>query len=216
MPNPIKTVIFDYGCVISVVPAPEDYEPLRKAMGVEPATFNDLYWRHRDAYDLDTFTATAYWQKVGREAGREFSATQALDLAELDCGIWGRSNPVMEKWIETLHSRGVRIALISNISSHVAAYLRRNSPWLEYCQPACFSGELKLLKPDAAIFHACLNDLGQPATETLFIDDREVNVAAARAVGMNGIVFHSIVQLQTELEPYGLDESLTAAQTRAR
>jgi len=213
---PINSVIFDYGCVISVVPTPEDYEPLRRAIGVEHGVFHDIYWRDRDAYDLDTLSAATYWQAVGRAAGLEFAASKALELAELDCHIWGRSNPVIVEWLKVLCERRIQPALISNISSHVAGYLRRTSAWINLCNPAIFSGELKLLKPDPAIFHACLESLGQPAHETLFIDDREVNVTAARAVGMNGIVFQSIVQLQTELEPYGLDESLTAAQVRAR
>ncbi len=62
---PITTIIFDYGCVLSLAPRLEDFEPLRKAMGVEAATFQEIYWRHREAYDLDTIDAPTYWQESG-------------------------------------------------------------------------------------------------------------------------------------------------------
>ena len=54
-----------------------------------------------------------------------------------------------------------------------------------------------------------------PAAQALFIDDREVNIAAAHAVGMHGIVFRSAEELQPDLEPYGLAESLAEAKARA-
>jgi FMN phosphatase YigB (HAD superfamily) len=52
-----------------------------------------------------------------------------------------------------------------------------------------------------------------PAAQTLFIDDREDNIVAAGAVGMNGIVFRSARELLADLEPYGLAESLVEAQS---
>jgi putative hydrolase of the HAD superfamily len=213
---PITTVIFDYGRVISVAPTPQDFEPLRKAIGVQLAAFKETYWRYRDAYDLDDLDAAAYWQEFGRDVGRNFSPSQIHKLAALDCQIWGRPNPVMVEWVRLLRGKGLKTAVISNISRNVGDYLRRNGRWIGFMNQVTFSGELKLLKPDPAIFHACLEGLGEPAEQALFIDDKDVNVTAAQALGINGIVFHSVDQLKTALEPYGLAESLAEAKTRAR
>ncbi len=212
---PITTVIFDYGCVLSLPPTPKDFEPLHKAIGVKPAAFEETYWRYRDAYDIDAIDASGYWQEFGRDVGRNFSPVQIHRLAALDCQIWGRPNLVMVEWVRLLRGRGLKAAVISNVSRTVGDYLRRTFRWMGLFNHICFSGELKIMKPDAGIFHNCLAALGEPAAQTLFIDDREVNIAAARALGMNGIVFHSGEQLQSELEPYGLAESLAEAQTRA-
>ena len=209
---PITTVIFDYGRVISVVPTPQDFEPLRKAIGVDLAAFKETYWRYRDAYDLDDLDAAAYWQEFGRDVGRNFSPAQIHKLAALDCQIWGRPNPVMVEWVRLLRGKGLKTAVISNISRNVGDYLRRSSRWIGFMNQFTFSGELKLLKPDPAIFHACLEGLGEPAAQALFIDDLEANITAAQALGINGIVFHSVDQLKTALEPYGLAE----AKSRAR
>jgi len=212
---PITTVIFDYGCVLSLPPGPEDYEPLRQAVGVQAAAFQALYWRNREAYDLDAIDTPTYWQEIVRAAGVTFSAEQIQKLATLDRQLWGKPNPVMVDWVRVLRERGLKTGVLSNMSRNVGDYLRQTAKWLELFNHLCFSGELGTGKPDAPIYHACLETLGASAAEALFIDDREVNIVAAHAVGMRGIVFHSAKQLQTELEPYGLAESLAAAKARA-
>jgi putative hydrolase of the HAD superfamily len=211
----ITTVIFDFGCVLSLAPRPEDYEPLRKALGVEAAAFQELYWRKRDAYDADALDASAYFQDIGQAAGVNFSPEQIQNLAAMDAEMWGRPNPVMVEWVRVLPERGFKTAVLSNMSRTVGDYLRRNSKWLELFDHLCFSGELKMMKPDAAIYHSCLGSLGVPAEQSLFIDDREVNIKAARALGMHGIVFGSIEQLQKDLEPFGLAETLEQAKARS-
>jgi HAD superfamily hydrolase (TIGR01509 family) len=97
----------------------------------------------------------------------------------------------------------------------VGDYLRRTAKWLGLFDHLCFSGELKVAKPDPAIFHVCLKALGVPAPQTLFIDDIEANIAAARSVGIRGIVFHSAQDLEVDLKPYGLAQSLAEARTLA-
>jgi putative hydrolase of the HAD superfamily len=211
----ITTIVFDYGCVLSLAPRPEDYEPLRKAVGAEAAAFQEMYWRSREAYDLDALHVTAYFQGVGRALGVSFTPEQIQNFATLDSQMWAAPNPVMVEWVRVLRERGFKTAVLSNMSPTVSSYLRRSVKWLELFDLLCFSGELKMAKPEPAIYRSCLESLGVPAAQTLFIDDREVNIKTAQAVGMHGIVFGSIEQLQTDLEPYGLAESLAQAKARA-
>ena len=51
------------------------------------------------------------------------------------------------------------------------------------------SGFEHVLKPDPAIYHLLLDRYSLKAEECVFIDDRDVNIEAARAVGMKGIVY---------------------------
>ena len=154
------------------------------------------------------------WQEIGHAAGVTFSPEQIQQLAALDCQLWERTDPVMVEWVRVLRARGLKTAVLSNMSRGVGDYLRRTANWIELFDYLCFSGELKIGKPGAEIYHACLKALGVPAGETLFIDDREVNIAAAHAVGMHGIVFRTVEQLPPELVPYGLAESLADAGAR--
>jgi FMN phosphatase YigB (HAD superfamily) len=57
-----------------------------------------------------------------------------------------------------------------------------------------------LIKPDAAIYEHTLRGLGVKPEETLFVDDREINVQAARELGIRAVRFQSIEQLREELE----------------
>jgi putative hydrolase of the HAD superfamily len=207
----ISTVIFDFGCVLSQVPDAADFDPIRQALDVDSTVFEDIYWRNRDAYDLGHVNTHDYWQEVGRLAGRELTHAEAQTIAELDCQLWSRTNPTMIDWIGQLRRDGLRVAIISNMSVYIGEHLRRTAAWLDQCDPLCFSGELKLLKPDDAIYHDCLAKIGGDPAETLFIDDREVNITAAHKLGMNGIVFKSVEQLGDQLKPFGLADSLLRA-----
>jgi FMN phosphatase YigB (HAD superfamily) len=53
-----------------------------------------------------------------------------------------------------------------------------------------------------------LERLGTRPEETLFIDDKAVNVEAARALGLLGVRFTTIEQLRDDLIAAGLDKDL--------
>ncbi len=52
-----------------------------------------------------------------------------------------------------------------------------------------YSCEMGLQKPDAEYFRSILSSTEMPAGDVLFIDDRDENVMAARAVGLEAEVF---------------------------
>jgi putative hydrolase of the HAD superfamily len=206
-PMQISTVIFDYGCVLSLAPTPHDYEPLREAIGIMAAELQEVYWRNRDAYDRNLLGASGYWEKVAQDAGVNFSPDHMEKWAMLDCEMWGKPNHVMINWVRVLRRRGLKTGVLSNISRYVGDYLRRTAQWVGLFDNLSFSGELGVAKPDPAFYHASLKALGVQPAEALFIDDREVNVLAAQALGMPGVLFRSEEHFPAQLEPYGLSES---------
>ncbi|WP_259294518.1 HAD-IA family hydrolase [Streptomyces canus] len=54
-----------------------------------------------------------------------------------------------------------------------------------------FSGKIGAAKPDPAAFQHCVITLRAAPADFLFVDDREENVRAAQAVGMDGHIFRS-------------------------
>jgi putative hydrolase of the HAD superfamily len=218
MNNPprITTVIFDYGCVLSHVPGPADFEPLRKAIGAKPEVFQDLYWRHREAYDLDLLSVSDYFQEMGKAVGVSFTSEQLQQLAALDCQIWAPTNPVMVEWAGVLRDKGFKTAVLSNMSLSVGNHLRREAGWMSLCDLLWFSAEHKIGKPETAFYRSCLERLGVTGAESLFIDDREVNITAANALGIHAILFRTPEELLQQLEPYRLKESLAAIMARPR
>ena len=66
------------------------------------------------------------------------------------------------------------------------------------------SHELRLEKPDAAIYEWVIRDSGYPAAAHLFIDDIAENVEGARAVGMDAILHTDAESLWREFVARGL------------
>jgi putative hydrolase of the HAD superfamily len=63
-----------------------------------------------------------------------------------------------------------------------------------------FSGDVKLGKPDAAIYRLLADRHGLAPEQTLFIDDMPVNVTAAQALGWSGIHLSQPEQLAQLLQ----------------
>ncbi len=66
------------------------------------------------------------------------------------------------------------------------------------------SYQLGLAKPDADIFEHVVNDLGCDANTVLFLDDNQINVDGARAVGMSAELTKGVAEARSALVDYGL------------
>ena len=83
----------------------------------------------------------------------------------------------------------VSIGIISNTNPIHAAWLYAHIPEFESFSPVLLSHEIGFLKPDPPIYRLALERVGCEAEESIFIDDRQVNVDAAKKVGMNAILY---------------------------
>ncbi|WP_448124752.1 HAD family hydrolase [Pseudomonas veronii] len=94
--------------------------------------------------------------------------------------------------LKALHQADMPLFGLTNWSAETFPYARANYPFLQCFRDIVVSGELKLIKPDAAIYHASLDQVRahlpdiQPA-EVVFIDDVAGNIDAAIALGWQGI-----------------------------
>lgn len=91
--------------------------------------------------------------------------------------------------IRALREAGKKTYALSNTNEIVMPYIREtlftaDGLTLEdYFLKAYLSFEMKLLKPDPAIFRAMIADSGMNPEHTLFIDDSPRNVESARKLG---------------------------------
>jgi HAD superfamily hydrolase (TIGR01509 family) len=60
------------------------------------------------------------------------------------------------------------------------------------------------IKPEATIYLKHLAELRLPAEACVFIDDREVNVVGAQAVGMHAIGYTNVEQTKADLVALGV------------
>lgn len=98
-------------------------------------------------------------------------------------GVSLSNKPFMDA-LATLHAGGVRLGVLSN--SWGPFY---NKTGWEIFEDAVLSRDVGLRKPEPEIFHLACERFNVEPTECLFVDDLQVNIDAARAVGMTGVLF---------------------------
>jgi putative hydrolase of the HAD superfamily len=118
----------------------------------------------------------------------------------------------MVEWASALQKAGVRTAILSNMGDVNLAYMREHFDWLSGFTHLTWSCELFTAKPDPAIYTHTLEKLGVAAHEAIFVDDIPANIAAARALGIDGIQFSTIEQLRRDLEARDLAGKLPLPQ----
>ena len=170
--------------------------------GAEAALFADARRRHRPEYDRGSISGEAYWQQVGADLGVELSAQRIRELVREDAVSWVRLNERMMRWLHALLDAGVPTAILSNMARDTWELAR---PSFDGVASVTLSFEVGMVKPEPAIYLACLSSLGAEPAEALFVDDRRENVEAARALGMEALVFEGEDALAAALEELGLD-----------
>jgi putative hydrolase of the HAD superfamily len=103
--------------------------------------------------------------------------------------------------IERLHKRGLRLGIISNAWPSLERRYRQIG-LRDYFDPFVISAQVGCLKPNARIYRLALDWLDLPPEHVLFIDDWPGNVAAARALGMRGVVLARVGRPQDEALPW--------------
>lgn len=94
-----------------------------------------------------------------------------------------------------------RTAILSNAWPGVRDFFH-SFPELSVFETMVISAEEGVAKPAPEVYQRTLERLGVGAAQTVFVDDMEANVAAARALGMTGVVFESTEQTLTALQQW--------------
>ncbi len=199
----ISAVILDYGQVLAHPATPQGFGRMAKILNSSFEAFYKLWQDTRDPYDRGDFTAEEYWLRLAAQANSSIDRSQIEILREVEVEIWSHVDQGMLDWVSQLHAAGIKTGLLSNMPRDLVTYLRANCEWMENFVFKTFSSEVRLIKPDPAIYEHTLHGLGVSASESLFVDDREINIQAARALGIHAIQFVSSAQLKDDLEAMG-------------
>ncbi len=186
---PKPTVVFDFGGVLSAGhdPVPD----VHALLGGDVETLGAALWAERAAYDRGAVTAAEYWGAVAAAARLEqLSQDEVAELQAADDRYFLRLDPAARELIHDLARNRVRLALLSNASVAFGEAVRR-ADWFEAFTLAVISGEERAVKPEAEIYQVLLDVLAHETggvsipSAVIFFDDREENVAAARALGID-------------------------------
>ncbi|MGB6392438.1 MAG: HAD family phosphatase [Candidatus Acidiferrales bacterium] len=199
----IRAVVFDFGEVLSLGPDPTILARLAAVFGLPPAAFIEAYHPTRIPYDRGDVSAEVYWRGFAKSHGVSLDARQIEALQQCDQEMWSRISLPMTDWLSRLHHSGYRTAILSNMQAGMVEHVRQNFDWLSDFDVQVFSCEVRLAKPEPAIFAHLLGCLAIAPGEVLFIDDRAANVEAARAAGIVAIQMTSVAQLRRDLAALG-------------
>jgi HAD superfamily hydrolase (TIGR01509 family) len=202
---PIEAILFDLGKVL----VDFDYRPVLRSMMnccTRPA---DQVQIEKILRDQDLVRRYECGKMTTSEFHRYVCAAGALDMPLADfLDAWSSmflpDSIVSEELILGLKKR-YPLLLISNTNEAHAEFLLRRYRVLDYFDHRVFSFEVGSMKPDPAIYERAIALSGKPTNALFFIDDREENVSAARAIGLHAHRFSSEPELIESLRKAGVE-----------
>ena len=106
--------------------------------------------------------------------------------------------------VDALDRAGVRLLALTNWSAETFPWARATFPVLQRFEGIVVSGEEGVAKPDPRLYGVLIDRYGLSPADTVFVDDRQVNVEAACGVGLLGLLFVDAATLRADLWRLGL------------
>jgi len=103
-----------------------------------------------------------------------------------------------------LRDRGTPLYGLTNWSAETYPPAVERFAFLRWFQGILVSGEIKVIKPDPRIFELLIERFAIDPRRTVYIDDVEANVAAARPFGIHAVHFTTPAALRNVLVGLGL------------
>ncbi len=186
MAGPINHIVFDIGKVLI------HYDPNLPYRRLIPDD-NERAWFFANV-------CTHEWN-LEQDRGRSWEDAEALLIAQFPekeehirafRQYWHEMVPhayegsvaIMEKLI----ADGRDVTMLTNFAADTFEHARKIYPFLNKPRGVTVSGEIRLIKPDIAIYEKHARDFGLEPGSTLFIDDSTANVEGARAAGLISLI----------------------------
>ncbi|WP_114390182.1 HAD family hydrolase [Notoacmeibacter marinus] len=104
-----------------------------------------------------------------------------------------------------LIDRGYDVTLLTNWSADTYPIATERYGFLAEPRGVTVSGQIEMVKPDPAIYDHHQRTFELDPGRTLFIDDSERNVEAARAHGWQAVLFETPAKLRADLRERGIE-----------
>jgi epoxide hydrolase-like predicted phosphatase len=148
-------------------------------------TDTDHVWHQLERGEVAFLEALVRIQSDAEAAGFRFDTSELLSMMVVD----EVDRSAVVDAVRSVRSKGLRTAIVTNNIREFGDAWRALIPLDELFDVVVDSCEEGVRKPDPAIFRAALErlDVGDPA-RAIFLDDFPGNVAAARVLGIHGIL----------------------------
>lgn len=194
----IKNIILDIGDVL----VKSDYSRFFAGKGCDEETIKRL-------------EAATFFSPVWKELDRgEWDFSRIIEgFIENDHGLEEKFRTIFndmsgfitaflyaKEWISELKKSGLKVYRLSNISDKICRDCAKELEFLEITDGYVLSYRERLIKPNPEIYRLTLERYGLKTEESIFIDDIEQNVKAAKELHIHGIVFKDKKQAEKEIE----------------
>ena len=106
--------------------------------------------------------------------------------------------------MEELIAGGHDVTMLTNFASDTFREAQVRYPFLMKTRGVTVSGDVKLIKPDVAIYEMHAGSFGLDPATTVFIDDTVANVDGAKKAGWQAVHFTGAGKLRTDLSALGV------------
>lgn len=194
----IQGIIFDYGNVLSATRDTRPRAVWEHKLGLREGALGHLVHNNHSwvKAQCGRLSVESYWQGIG-----DALHLSSADIEQLGADFYrgDMRNDALVVRINAMRQAGRRLGILSNFSRELWALLEHQD--LRHLFDAiAVSADIGVMKPAPDAYHAILDMLGLPPEACLFIDDLPDNIAAARSLGMHGIVFQDHPSCLAEID----------------
>jgi HAD superfamily hydrolase (TIGR01509 family) len=156
---------------------------------------NGLHWH----FERGEFTPEQFYARFCELAECTAPSEDHQKLADACNQIFELNEPLLPL-VQAMKTAGRRIGVLSNTSCEHWDSGNARFPQIMGLFPLhALSCNLRLMKPDPAIYARAAELCETPPGEIFFTDDRPDNVAAAKAAGWDAVVFTCAAELREQL-----------------
>jgi glucose-1-phosphatase len=194
----VKNIIFDLGNVLISFKPSEYFDKNNYPEAIKATILSDIFgskeWLMLDNGEITT-----------PEAIDVIAKRSSLNKEEID-HIFNLRTDLMfpldlnVRLLPGLKKRGFRLYYLSNFPLDIFDEIKSGYYFFKHFDGGLISAEAKFSKPDIGIYRTLLKKYSLVPEECLFIDDTEINVKAAEAIGMKGLVTHGSLEISKEIE----------------
>jgi len=181
----LRALLLDLGGVLIIPENSPKRQRWLDRLGRENKEFAIWLWNTPQAHAAERgeLSPTEFWRAIGSAVG--LSAEES-DAFTDDYWAGDRVNRAVVSLAQLAKGHGVPVGVLSNAYGDIHELLS-NHGLLDLFDDVVNSSFEGLTKPDPAIYHLACSRLGVLPRETLFIDDRQDNVAGAREAGLHAL-----------------------------
>jgi putative hydrolase of the HAD superfamily len=205
----VRAVISDFGGVLTT-PLLNSFLAFQDQTGISAETLGKAMHRVAEGdgehplFELEkgTITEVDFLERVSSALEPELGHRPAMHRFKEIYFEALLPNEPMVALMRELRGRGYRMALLTNNVREWEPYWRSMLPVDEIFELVVDSGFVGMRKPEPEIYELTLERLGDgiSAADCLFVDDVEVNIETARALGMTAVHFRDSDQAIAEIE----------------